>query len=176
MKKARDLLKINVSRLREKLRLNQPELADEAGLSSQMIQKIEQGRTSPSLETLDKLVKGLNANHAQLFQDAAISGSADDTIGQMKVIDLSTIIANEVVAHIKSDQTISLRSPQAPYGTIPPALLEAWPSAPDEIKAVCLYLLTGRPDHLSALSAEMWKRLKKQFDFVGVKPERKARS
>jgi transcriptional regulator with XRE-family HTH domain len=69
VKTAKDLLRKNTQRLREDLEIGQDELAARAKISEGMIKKIEQGVTNPSLETLDKLVTGLGATHAELFAD-----------------------------------------------------------------------------------------------------------
>lgn len=68
MAKARDLLAENLKRLREASGWTQPRLAEKADLSLKMIQKIEYGKTSPTLETLDKISYALHAQVADLFR------------------------------------------------------------------------------------------------------------
>lgn len=67
MRTARDLLSINLKRLRESAGWDQPRLAEETGISQQMIQKIEQRKTSPSQEYLDKLCAGLGCEMVDLY-------------------------------------------------------------------------------------------------------------
>jgi len=92
MRSARDLLKFNVKRMRERLGWKQPDLAAEAHLSNQMIQKIEQGKTAPSTETLDKLVRALGTHHAELFYDDTLSKEEPSTIADMTPVELEALI------------------------------------------------------------------------------------
>ncbi len=72
MKKAKDLLSNNLSRIREQQGFTQPELAEKAGLSPKMIQKIEYGQTNPSTNTLDKLSHALGVPLTELFAGGMI--------------------------------------------------------------------------------------------------------
>lgn len=69
MDNTRDLLGKNLKKLRIKKRWTQEELAEKCKLSAKMIQKIEYGQVSPSLETLDSLSEALSARQVELFQD-----------------------------------------------------------------------------------------------------------
>lgn len=67
MKKAKDLLASNLIRLRTESGLTQAQLAEKAGLSLKMVQKIETCKVNPSGDTLDKLAKGLGVPMAEFF-------------------------------------------------------------------------------------------------------------
>lgn len=69
MRTIRELLKSNLSHLRKDRGWDQAELAHQAGISSQMVQKIEQGKTNPSLEKFDQISNALEIQPAQLFLD-----------------------------------------------------------------------------------------------------------
>ena len=90
MAKARELLGKNIKRLREAKQWTQADLAEAADLSVKMIQKIEYGKTSPSTETLDVLVKHLSTTHAELFggarQSTTQSRSGPDLLEAARVL------------------------------------------------------------------------------------------
>lgn len=67
MKKAKVLLGSNVRRLRESRKWTRDILAGATGLSVQMIQKIEYGKTNPSADTLDKLASAFGEPVTSLF-------------------------------------------------------------------------------------------------------------
>ncbi len=52
---------------RQKLGLSQEEFADKAGLSRNAIWKIESGKVSPTLETLEKIASGLEMELVDLI-------------------------------------------------------------------------------------------------------------
>lgn len=52
---------------RQKLGLSQEEFADKAGLSRSAIWKIESGKVSPTLETLEKIASGLEMELVDLI-------------------------------------------------------------------------------------------------------------
>ena len=52
---------------RQKLGLSQEEFADKAGLSRNAICKIESGKVSPTLETLEKIASGLEMELVDLI-------------------------------------------------------------------------------------------------------------
>lgn len=64
-----------VCRLRSARGLTQEGLAERAELAADTIRQLERGRFSPSLDTLSKLVAGLDSNLAALF--AAHEGTDD---------------------------------------------------------------------------------------------------
>lgn len=67
METSRALLGANLKRLREAQDWSQAKLAEKADLSLKMIQKIEYGQTSPSPETLDKIVGALGVKIQDLY-------------------------------------------------------------------------------------------------------------
>ena len=58
-----------VRNLRQRLQLTASEVAAEAGLSTGMLSKIENGGTSPSLATLQALARALNVPLTSFFAD-----------------------------------------------------------------------------------------------------------
>lgn len=56
-----------MKRLRAHTKLSQAALAERAGLSTQHIAALEQGRKDPSLGTLDALARALGVSTAELF-------------------------------------------------------------------------------------------------------------
>lgn len=139
MRTARDLLRLNVKRLREAMRWDQPELADKAHLSSQMVAKIEQAKTNPSLDTLDKLVKGLKTNHAELFLDDTLSRPVPQSIADLTPDEMAQKIAQQVEVRQKA------------LSPIPPEIWAAWKGSVPEIKALCYYMFLERYDFVAAL-------------------------
>lgn len=79
MNKARNLLGKNLKRLRGARGWTQADLAEDCGLSVKMIQKIEYGKTSPSLETLDLLVSSLKTSQSELFREEKGAALSDIT-------------------------------------------------------------------------------------------------
>lgn len=67
MENFKEMLARNAIFFREKNGLTQEALAEKAGLSSKMIQKIEYQQSWPSAETLQKLVKVLKCELWELF-------------------------------------------------------------------------------------------------------------
>lgn len=54
--------------LRKRNNLTQEELAEKAGLNSSYIGSVERGDRNISIETLEKLIHGLNVTPAEMFQ------------------------------------------------------------------------------------------------------------
>ena len=75
--KAKDLLSINLKRLRESKGWTQSDLAEKSRLSVKMIQKVEYGQTSPSTDTLDAISKALKEPLSALFESVGPSSIAD---------------------------------------------------------------------------------------------------
>jgi transcriptional regulator with XRE-family HTH domain len=65
----RKLLKENMKRHRDNLDWNQDDLAEESGLSTGYIKKIETGRQWPQPASLNAIAKALNISVDQLFID-----------------------------------------------------------------------------------------------------------
>lgn len=68
MSNTRELLGKNIKRIRDDAGLTQEALAEKAGLSIKMIQKIEYGQTSPTPETLDKVSAALSVPVEMFFE------------------------------------------------------------------------------------------------------------
>lgn len=73
----------NVSRLRESLSISQRELARRVGMSGQMISKIENDLSNPSVDTLNRLAEALNCSLFDLTMDT------DMLKNDMRVIECS---------------------------------------------------------------------------------------
>lgn len=67
-----------VRRLRQARDESQEKLAERAGLATDTIRRIEQGRFSPSLDTLGKLVTGLRLDLSALFLAFELSETATE--------------------------------------------------------------------------------------------------
>lgn len=61
------LLGRRIRELRKTRKLSQSELAEATGLSDNFIALLEQGKRSPSLETLEKIASALKAPYDELF-------------------------------------------------------------------------------------------------------------
>lgn len=61
------ILGSNLRHHRKAKRLNQAELAERAGLSSEMISKIERGAAAPSFDAIRRLANSLDIPEAALF-------------------------------------------------------------------------------------------------------------
>lgn len=58
-----------VRELRERRRLTRDALAEASGLAADTIRRIERGRFNPSLDTMNKLSKGLGVTTVQMVAD-----------------------------------------------------------------------------------------------------------
>lgn len=153
MRTAKDLLRHNLVRLREAAGWKQPELADKTTMSFQMIQKIEQGKTNPSLDTLDKLAKGLKANHAELFFDDSVPIDKPMTVSEMSISDLKSVVSEAVIP--KHD--IELQRLRNKVESIPEEFFDLWKGLRPGRQAVCLFVLTKDRRFVPFLSDETLK-------------------
>jgi len=64
----RDILAVNVRRLREAREWSQEELADRAGIDRTYISSIERSKYAASIEILDRLARALNVEAAELLK------------------------------------------------------------------------------------------------------------
>jgi len=113
MDKARDLLGKNLKRLRSEKQWTQDDLAETCDLSVKMIQKIEYGKTSPSLDTIDKLAKALSTSPGELFrgsQETAAFTPAADFLATFA--DLSPKLQKVVQALVYRDPTLVREFPE----------------------------------------------------------------
>ena len=58
-----------ISVLRKQLKLTQAALASTAGMEESALQRIEAGRTNPTIKTLYKVTVALNADIKELFEN-----------------------------------------------------------------------------------------------------------
>ena len=65
----RELLALNMKRIRKRMKMSQSELASQCGVSTSFIAEIEICRKFPSPATLDKIAQALNLQPYQLFLD-----------------------------------------------------------------------------------------------------------
>lgn len=70
----REILAINLRRMRQERRLSQEELADRAQLDRTYISALERGIYYASIKTIDKLARTLDAEPAAFLQRPAKAG------------------------------------------------------------------------------------------------------
>jgi transcriptional regulator with XRE-family HTH domain len=88
-KKSGSGIGFRIKTIRKKLGINQSELADRAGINRSYISYLENGRSSPTLEVLEKIAKGLSIGLVELFPGGVVKGSVldnGDDSGQEKDI------------------------------------------------------------------------------------------
>ncbi len=79
----------NIKRLRQRSKMTQSQLAEELGLSKQIISAYEKGRRTPSHGTLVKITKTLGTNMSELYSTGAdpkyidATGLNDEQIGMI---------------------------------------------------------------------------------------------
>lgn len=78
----------NVAELRKKLKISQRELGRRSGVSGQMISKIENDNTIPSLRTLTKIADVFNVTPNELLEGESdlINVETDDVIDVLNLI------------------------------------------------------------------------------------------
>ena len=64
-----DIIGKQIYTLRKKLKLTQASLASSAGMEESALQRIEAGRTNPTIKTLYKVSKALNVDIKDLFKN-----------------------------------------------------------------------------------------------------------
>ena len=64
-----DIVGKQIYTLRKKLKLTQASLASSAGMEESALQRIEAGRTNPTIKTLYKVSKALNVDIKDLFEN-----------------------------------------------------------------------------------------------------------
>lgn len=63
----------NIAKIRTEQGISQRELARRIGMSGQMISKIENDLSMPSLETLNRIAEGLNVNVSDLLEEKILT-------------------------------------------------------------------------------------------------------
>jgi transcriptional regulator with XRE-family HTH domain len=69
MAKLEEVVKKRLKAIRENLKLNQSQFADQLGISQAAISQFEDGKRVPSIETLDKIAKSLGMSVVSLLSD-----------------------------------------------------------------------------------------------------------
>ena len=64
-----DVVGKQICTLRKQLKLTQASLASSAGMEESALQRIEAGRTNPTIKTLYKVSKALNVDIKDLFEN-----------------------------------------------------------------------------------------------------------
>ena len=64
-----DIIGKQIYTLRKKLKLTQASLASSAGMEESALQRIEAGRTNPTIKTFYKVSKALNVDIKDLFEN-----------------------------------------------------------------------------------------------------------
>lgn len=128
MKTAKELLSYNLKRLRTAKGWDQAALSDKAAISEQMVQKLEQQKTNPSLEMLDKLATGLNCSISDLYDSpeptVTMPGGED-----LPPIDMPPERASEILQELD-------------------ILLQRYSRAHLDMRLLVLYILTGRESYI----------------------------
>lgn len=70
----RQLVGLNVKRVRQEKGMTQERLAELSGFSQQYISGLEQGRRNPTIVTIYELATVLGVNHIELLQPAEEGG------------------------------------------------------------------------------------------------------
>ncbi|EJT5930472.1 helix-turn-helix transcriptional regulator [Clostridium perfringens] len=81
----------NIKRIRIDKKLSRRELAELTGVSQVYLTSIEFNKRNPTLETLNKLAKGLNVNLEDLFYNPNEVNNQDNNITIGKMLDLYLI-------------------------------------------------------------------------------------
>lgn len=68
MKTKKELLGLRIKEFRELRKLTQERLSEIVGIDSKHLSRIENGRNYPSLETLEKIIEGLNVSYEDFFK------------------------------------------------------------------------------------------------------------
>ena len=79
MKTTRELLGARIKEIRRLRSISQERLAETVGLDSKFISKIEVGRSSPSLETMENIANVLNVEIKDLFEFAHLQAGGVKT-------------------------------------------------------------------------------------------------
>lgn len=67
----------NLSRIKYERRLTQAKMAEAIGISLRFYQALETGDQNPSMETIEKIILGLNIPAAELFEDPRVKAAED---------------------------------------------------------------------------------------------------
>ncbi len=169
----KDELGFKIRALRKGLGLTQDQLAERAGIDRSTLQRIEGAEISTSTDTLWAIGEALNkkliiefgqskpsaaeivTNAPDLF--ASIDRRLADLEARIRPRDEELVIENARLKRELAELKINIIIP--PEIMIPPELLEAWPKAPAEVKAVCLFFLTRQKKHVEDLSDELVKKV-----------------
>lgn len=88
MTKTVKMIAANVTRLREFAGLSQKEVSATTGLTQGQLSLIENGKTEPTITTLDKLAKAFNAPIAEFFKPAGeVTEVSLSTLEKIKLVD-----------------------------------------------------------------------------------------
>lgn len=88
MKTTRELLGARIKEIRRLRSFSQEQLAETVGLDSKFISKIEVGRSSPSLETMENIASALGVEIKDLFEFAHLQA------GGVKIEDIELLLAD----------------------------------------------------------------------------------
>jgi len=87
MKSTRELLGSRIKELRRIHSISQEKLAEIVSLDSKFISKIEVGRSSPSLETMESIANALGVEIKDLFEFAHLQ------VGGVKIAEIEKLLA-----------------------------------------------------------------------------------
>ncbi len=147
----------------------QKELAMALGMKEpSRVGKWEAGMAMPRGRFRDKLLKVLRIEEETLFGLVAAAPEPPQTVADMTPAELEALVARAS----KRDATINLEIARLKkeLAAIHPAILEKWPEASTEMKALCLFFLTGRSEFLGQIPIKTREKLPTLYRILGIEP------
>ena len=158
--------------------LKQTELAAKLGVKPSAVSRWVNGIDFPDKERILDLANALGIEPSDFVADGR--SEADQQRAKIRTqLDQQTPSEKQMGEFVFEilEENKSLRSEVAALkkttDAIPTAVLETWPRADEKVKAVCLFLLTGRDEELKALPAAFRQSMQKGFSFLGLSPQGK---
>lgn len=94
------LVGMNIREIRKKKQLTQEELSEKSGLQTSFLAGVERGERNITLETLDKILSGLEVDVKTIFSFNDIS--PDEHFGKKEILDLiSNLLADKDLTETK---------------------------------------------------------------------------
>ena len=77
---------INIKLIRKEKKMTREQLAEKCGLQTSYLAGVERGERNITLETLEKIINGLNISIKELFEDELIS--IDDSLNKSLLLEM----------------------------------------------------------------------------------------
>ncbi len=129
-------------------------MANTIGVSHRYYQSLEKGSSAPSLDTLQKILAGLEMTYEQFFDHETIPATTSVII-PVSIHELEQIVARAS----KRDNAINLELERTKRELaefkeiVPPEIRDNWKKAPGEVKAICLFAITREKEYLKLFPA-----------------------